>query len=146
MFDGAEGSERSGFGARLEEEETAATHLHRVQLTQRGLSHRHLNGRDPEAPDIGLGVVAALLDDLGRHPVGRSDEGVLLGHGGGKLTRDSEIGELDYGEQERSARREGEGRGERTISVGAKEDVGGCDREQRSARRTPGTLGTSTHP
>lgn len=86
------------------------THLHRVQLTQRRLSHRHLYRRDAETPDIGLGVVTALLDDFGRHPVGRSYKGVLLGHGRGELTRDSEIGELDCYACEQGLAKSGRGR------------------------------------
>ena len=48
----------------------------------------------PVGPEIGLGVVSELLDDLGSHPEGRSDDGVPLGHGVCQLAGDAEIREL----------------------------------------------------
>jgi hypothetical protein len=57
------------------------TYLHRVQLSVRRLAHGELNQRDAQAPDVGLEVVAGLLNDFGRHPVGSADEGVLRGEG-----------------------------------------------------------------
>ena len=56
---------------------------------------RHLEGGDAERPDVGLEVVLVLSDDLGRHPEGGADEGAALGHGGGELAGDTEVGELD---------------------------------------------------
>jgi len=53
-------------------------------------------------------IVTRLLDDLGRHPEGRSDKRVLLGHGCGELARDTEVGELD-------------------VACCGEEDVGGLD-------------------
>ena len=35
----------------------------------------HFDGGDAERPDVGAVVVAGLFDDLGSHPVGRSDKG-----------------------------------------------------------------------
>ena len=73
-----------------------ATDLHRVQLRVWRLALRQLNRSDPQAPDVCLVIISALLDDFRRHPVGRSYEGVLLrGQGAGELTRDTEVGELN---------------------------------------------------
>ena len=41
-----------------------------------------------------LAVVAALLDDLGRHPVRRADERVALGHGGRQLRGHAKVRQL----------------------------------------------------
>ncbi len=79
-----------------------------MQVGIRRFAHRQFDGRDTQTPDVRLKVVAALLDHLGAHPVRGSDKGVFLGHGGGELARDTEIGKLD-------------------VAGGGKEDVGCFD-------------------
>lgn len=69
--------------------------LHGVDVGIGGLAVCQLQGGDAERPDVGLAVVARLLDDLGGHPEGGADEGVLLSHGGRELARDAKVGELD---------------------------------------------------
>lgn len=69
--------------------------LHGVFACVRRLAVDHLHCRDAERPDVGLEVVSGLLDDLRRHPEGRSDKGIALRLDVGELGGDSEIGQFD---------------------------------------------------
>ena len=46
-----------------------------LELAPRGLAGGHLNDCAGDRPDVSLSPVACLLDDLGRHPVGRPLDG-----------------------------------------------------------------------
>lgn len=70
-------------------------HLHGVQVGVRRVALGELVGKDSQTPDVCLGVVPALLHDLGRHPVGRADERRILLDRRGELPRDAKVGELD---------------------------------------------------
>lgn len=54
-------------------------------------SINHLHRRDTERPDVRLEVISSLLDNLWRHPEGRTDECVPLRFDIGELCRDSEV-------------------------------------------------------
>lgn len=73
-----------------------------------GLGLDHLDGHDAEGPDVDLGAVLLLLDDLGRHPVGRTDHGGALGALLGELGAEAEVCDLD-------------------VAAGGEEDVVGLD-------------------
>eukprot|EP00966_Prymnesium_polylepis_P328767 7384530-Prymnesium_polylepis.1 len=77
--------------AHLRDEEE---HAHRVLVRVRRLAHRHLERRDPQRPDVRLGVVLVLANHLGRHPERRADKCAALGHCGGDLAGDAKVGEL----------------------------------------------------
>ena len=81
-------------------------YLHGMQLCVRWLSFCKLNGGDSKTPDVGLVIVATLLDYLRRHPIWRPNESILLSRQGpGQLSRYTEVGKLDF-------------------AIGRKEDVG----------------------
>ena len=71
-------------------------------------SQGQLHRSDTERPDIGMEVVARLLNNLGSHPEGCADKGQALTLDVGELCRDTEIGDLDS-------------------SIFAEQDVGGLD-------------------
>lgn len=70
-------------------------HLHGMQVSIGRLAHGQLDGSNTQAPDISLEIVATLLDDFWTHPVGCAYKGVLFGHGGSELTRDTKVSEFD---------------------------------------------------
>lgn len=52
-----------------------------------------LYSRDTQAPDIGLVVITALLDDLRGHPVRRADKRIFLrGQRTRQLSRNTKVG------------------------------------------------------
>ena len=58
---------------------------------------REFYRRNPQAPNIGLVIVAALLDNFRRHPVWSTDKRVLLrGQSPRELAGNTEVGELDF--------------------------------------------------
>jgi hypothetical protein len=69
--------------------------LHGMDIGIWGLSICQLQSSDAKRPDIGFVVIARLLDDFGCHPEGSSHKCVLLGHGGGELSRNTKVGQLD---------------------------------------------------
>ena len=80
--------------------------LHRVQICVWRLPFRKLDCSYSKTPDVGLVIVATLLDYLRRHPIWRPNESILLGRQGpGQLPRYTEVGKLDF-------------------AIGRKEDVG----------------------
>jgi len=62
-------------------------------------------------PPPHLAVVSALLNDFWRHPVGRADERVALGHGVGELRRHAKVRQLDLRRQGGAEAETGWGRG-----------------------------------
>lgn len=66
--------------------------LERLLVQVRRLRLDQLNGHDTERPDIDLGAVLLLLDNLGSHPVGRADHGGAFGLGFGQLGAETKIG------------------------------------------------------
>ena len=73
--------------------------LERLFVQIRRLGFDHLNGHDAEGPDVDLGAVFLLLDDLGRHPVGGADHcgafGLLLG----ELCAEAKVCDFDGAER-----------------------------------------------
>lgn len=69
--------------------------FHGVDVGKRWLAIGHFHCCDGQGPDVGLEVVASLLDDLRRHPERSADEGVTLGFYVGELGGNTEICELD---------------------------------------------------
>jgi hypothetical protein len=62
-----------------------------------------LDSSDTHAPNVGFMIIATLLDHLWRHPIGRTDKGILPRHGSRQLPRDAKVGQLDVagrGEQD----------------------------------------------
>ena len=57
------------------------SHPHGVDICIGGLALGHLDGGDPQGPDVCHAVVADLLDHLRGHPEGCADHRVTLGHG-----------------------------------------------------------------
>lgn len=55
----------------------------------------HFDGHDAERPDVHLVAVLLLLDDFGRHPVGRADHGCSLGPLLGELGAETKISCMD---------------------------------------------------
>lgn len=69
--------------------------LERLFVEVRRLVLDHLDGHDAETPDVDLGAVLFLLDDLGRHPVGRADHGGALVALLGQFGAEAEVGDFD---------------------------------------------------
>jgi hypothetical protein len=69
--------------------------LHGVHVRVGRLAEGQLDGGDAERPDVGLEVVAGLLDHLGSHPEGGADEGVALRLHVGQLGSDAKVGQLN---------------------------------------------------
>ena len=69
-------------------------HAHGMEVRIWGLAFGQLDGSDAETPDVGLGVVGALLNDLGRHPERRAHKGGPLGHRVRQLPGDTKVGQL----------------------------------------------------
>ncbi len=65
-----------------------------MELRVGRLALGQLDGRDAERPNVRLGVVGRLLDDLGRHPKRRADERVALGRRRRQLAGDAKVGQL----------------------------------------------------
>ncbi len=71
----------------------------------------HLDGHDAERPDVDLGTILLLLDDLGSHPVRRADHRRTLRLLVRKLGAETEIGcalsgqQMDTGYRENEMRR-----------------------------------------
>lgn len=82
--------------------------LHGVDVGVGWFSVGQLQRSDAERPDVSFVVVSRLFDDFRGHPEGSAYKGVLFGHCGRELTRDSKVSKLD-------------------LSIRAKEDVGGFD-------------------
>lgn len=69
--------------------------LHWMQVGVRRFAHRKLDGCNSQTPNVGLEIVAALLDDFWTHPVRCADKSVLLGHGRCELAGNTKVGKLD---------------------------------------------------
>ena len=63
-------------------------------LGQRRFPFRHFDGGDTQTPNISLGVVPSLADNLWSHPERSSDE--RMPQGCRELGGDTEISELDF--------------------------------------------------
>jgi hypothetical protein len=66
--------------------------LHWMNVGIWGLSVGQLQGGDTKRPDVGLVIVSWLFDDFWGHPEWSSYKGILLGHGGRQLTRNTKVG------------------------------------------------------
>jgi len=82
--------------------------LQRLLVQVRRLGLDHLDGHDAEGPDVDFAAVLLLLDDFGRHPIGRADHGGALVALLGELGAEAEVGDFD-------------------IAAGGEEDVVGFD-------------------
>ena len=51
----------------------------RLLVQIRGFGFDHLDGHDSKRPDVDLGTVFFLFDNLGSHPVGSADHGGAFG-------------------------------------------------------------------
>lgn len=64
-----------------------------VEVRRLGLDH--FDRHDAEGPDVDFAAVLLLLDDLGRHPVGRADHGGAFGALLGEFGAEAEVGDFD---------------------------------------------------
>lgn len=95
--------ENGRFGFGNEEEDS-----HGVVFCQGRLAFGHFDGRDAERPDVRLGIIACLSNDLWRHPEGCAHECVAARLVVAQLGGDTKVGELDF-------------------ARGGEEDIGGLD-------------------
>lgn len=63
-----------------------------VEVGRLGLDH--LDGHDAQRPDVDFAAVLLLLDDFGRHPVGRADHGGALGALLRQFGAEAEVGDF----------------------------------------------------
>lgn len=69
-------------------------HAHWMKIGIRWLALGHFYGRNAQRPNVGLGVIAGLLDNFGGHPEGGAHECVALRHLISQLASHAKVGQL----------------------------------------------------